>query len=361
MGASGEKRRKIPPNLQQLQNVLGMIDRWDVLDDSNKLFYEDAEQFRADRHKQLNCNNADTQKNDCQGVDEDIITRDDTPNEKQFYDAFILYADADIEFATRIIERMEDRRLKLCVKDRDILAGISFEHKAIIDLISKRCRRLVVVYSNEFLKSPLNEFLVTFTHAMQIEQKKRKIIPCVFNRMELPTHMSYMFLLDYKRSNNLYNFWDKLEESIKPHKERPLKASSNSATVSEVAPGIKVDPVEYSMNADAELPASEVEQKPVHPAIQRLNSQQPMKKSFSAWDIQETFNRVLTNKSKPASSSASELSSKVESSEQEMKKRKWYSKFGLSSSKTSLDGTADKLEKKKNKWYKSNRTKVTDL
>lgn len=45
--------------------------------------------------------------------DADIITKDDTSSYKQKYDAFILYADADIQFASEIIERMEGRGLKV--------------------------------------------------------------------------------------------------------------------------------------------------------------------------------------------------------------------------------------------------------
>lgn len=356
---------KIEPNLMQLQNALGIIDRWDVLDDSNELFYKDAERFLADRHNMLKSSNADTlgnqQKTICRVADEDIFTRDDTPTKKQYYDAFVLFADADIAFASKIVDHLEQKGLKLCIKDRDILGGTQFEHKTIMNLITDRCHRLVVVYSMEFAKSPLDEFLVTYTQALQIAQKQRKLIPCVYERINLPTYLKYLYVLDYKRSNNLYNFWDKLEEAIKPQKERPMQISKPVVSPVATAPEIVVDPVENSASVDTEHTLPEDVQGPVHPAIQRLDSQQPMKKSFSSWDFDKLFTRVLTNKSKASSSSASDLPAKVESGEQGMKNWKRHFNFGLSSSKSSLDGTGDKCMKKKHKWYKSNKTKVTNL
>lgn len=58
-------------------------------------------------------------------ADEDIITKDDTRHKKQFYDAFILFADADIEFATKIMERMEERKLKV-MNRCDTIVGYVF-------------------------------------------------------------------------------------------------------------------------------------------------------------------------------------------------------------------------------------------
>lgn len=88
-------------------------------------------------------------------------------------------------------------------------------------------------------------------------------------------------------------------------------------------------------------------------------SQQPIKKSLSSWDVSNALNRVLTSKSKNASSSTSELPTGAETNDQEAKKVKWYSKLGLSSSKSSLDG--DRSEKKKTKWFKSNKKIATAM
>ncbi len=116
------------------------------------------------------------------------------------YDAFILYADEDSEFADQVIEKLEQEyKLKvkkmlilfhlylcmnianycalivlfhfiflltqLCVKDRDLLPGIMFENEAIGKLIEDRCNRFLVIFSPNFLKSSANHFLVSYAQA----------------------------------------------------------------------------------------------------------------------------------------------------------------------------------------------------
>ncbi|XP_055529315.1 myeloid differentiation primary response protein MyD88-like [Wyeomyia smithii] len=210
-------------NLKELQNVLGAIDRWDVLDSSNKYLVDDAILFLTERQKTRT-----VAVEDCLGLDEDILTIDDTRSKKQIYDAFVLFADADVEFATTMIERLEERHLKVCANDRDLLAGISFEHEAIIRLISERCRRLVIIISEEFLSSSFNEFFVTFAQALQTEQKKRMVIPCVYKRLLLPSNLQLYSTRDYERLNKLFNFWDKLEDAIKIRKDS--KSADQSIT-----------------------------------------------------------------------------------------------------------------------------------
>lgn len=61
-----------------------------------------------------------------------------------------------------------DYNLKLCAKERDLIAGHPFEHKAIIELISERCNRLVVIISASYLQSPVNKFVVDYAQAIGI-------------------------------------------------------------------------------------------------------------------------------------------------------------------------------------------------
>lgn len=56
------------------------------------------------------------------------------------------------------------------MKDRDLLAGVQFEHVALTQLIEERCKHLIVILTEEFLKSPENKFLVNYTQALQIRE-----------------------------------------------------------------------------------------------------------------------------------------------------------------------------------------------
>ncbi|XP_058465595.1 myeloid differentiation primary response protein MyD88-like [Malaya genurostris] len=344
---------KIAPNLMELQEILGKIDRWDVRDSSNKFIYEDAEVFLT-QCQRIRSRESDASGNkildEFRGTDEDIITVDDTYNHKQFYDAFVLFADADVEFATKMIERLEEKQLKICVKDRDFLAGISFEHEAIIRLITERCRRLLVIISKEFLRSPLNEFFVTFTQALQIEQKKRKIIPCVYERLELPANLKFLHVLDYKRSNKLYNFWDKLVDAIKVNVE-PTGSHSRTETKS-------VDcTTEHESNISDAFVAVSKNGLSSSSDLNKLNVSQSNKKSHSSCDISST------SKQNPGYVSSIELTSMPEIGTYEQKKRKWYSKLGLSSESRKMVEvtTSDKHKKNKSKWYKPSKKVATAL
>lgn len=106
-------------------------------------------------------------------TEETILTVDDVTRinqglEPQKYDAFVLFADEDIDFATMLIDTMEKQyHLKLCVKDRDVIGG-TVELDVIVKLISQRCNRLIVIISQSFLGSAWNKFFVCFAQSVGI-------------------------------------------------------------------------------------------------------------------------------------------------------------------------------------------------
>lgn len=44
--------------------------------------------------------------------------------------------------------------------------------------------------------------------------RERKVIPILYEKCEVPPELSYYFFLDYNRASKLWNFWDKLRDSI---------------------------------------------------------------------------------------------------------------------------------------------------
>lgn len=202
----------------------------------------------------------------CVNAEANILTIDDASLAQQGlppqqYHAFILFADEDIDFATEIIEKMEACGLKvwiyftkdyidifsnfydffyiifktfllfllqLCVRERDLIGG-TFEHDAILRMISERCERLVVVISKAFLKSSVNAFFVNFAQAMGIQHCQRKIIPCMLEPCQLPPSLSYLFALNYWRQSRYSNFWDKLRDSIKGDSLQVVNSNMNSS------------------------------------------------------------------------------------------------------------------------------------
>lgn len=49
---------------------------------------------------------------------------------------------------------------------------------------------------------------------MLTDTRSRKIVPCVYKKCELPPSVRYSFCIDYNRSGKLWNFWDKLSQSL---------------------------------------------------------------------------------------------------------------------------------------------------
>lgn len=202
---------------------LEKLDRFDVVEDVQDFIDEDIKAYQPSCERgELNHANP--------GLDSLVLTREDIVRLEnglgpQHYDAFVLFADEDTNFATELIDKMEnDYKLKLCARDRDLVAGI-FEHESIMKLIALRCNRLISVISPAFLDSYSNKFFCSFAQSLGIEQRMRKIIPCLYTPCQVPPELSCYFMLDYQRQGKFSNFWERLRDSIKMAKHSPVPTS----------------------------------------------------------------------------------------------------------------------------------------
>ncbi|XP_011054903.1 PREDICTED: myeloid differentiation primary response protein MyD88 isoform X2 [Acromyrmex echinatior] len=206
--------------IKDFQAMMEQMDRWDIIDDTEALFHffivveSDAEKYLE--HQQRAQVSADPM-DEC--TDKKILTLDDIHRLKQglapqYYDAFLLYAEEDIVFVKEMIEKLEIQfKLKLCLKDRDLVAGLEFEHEAVMELISERCNRLLIIVSPNLMTHSANKFFLNYTQALSIEKRQRKIIPCIYKSCDLPFQLKYIFNLDYNRKG-LFDFWGRLRDSI---------------------------------------------------------------------------------------------------------------------------------------------------
>ncbi|XP_031350316.1 myeloid differentiation primary response protein MyD88 [Photinus pyralis] len=202
---------------------LEKLDRFDVVEDVQYFIDEDIKAYQPTCEK-------DKLSNVNPGLDSLVLTREDIVRLEnglgpQHYDAFVLFADEDANFATELIDKMEnDYKLKLCTRDRDLVAGI-FEHEAIMKLISLRCDRLVPVLSPAFLDSYSNKFICSFAQSLGIEQQTRKIVPCLYTPCQVPSDLKCLFMLDYQRQGKFSNFWKRVRDSIKMVNQSPVPTS----------------------------------------------------------------------------------------------------------------------------------------
>ncbi|KAJ8932755.1 hypothetical protein NQ314_014455 [Rhamnusium bicolor] len=191
------EKDKSESTVEKFITYLEELDRFDIIEDIETLIDEDIRFFKQNKNGFRFKNKPDLD------ADKYILTVDDVSRiseglEPQTYDAFVLFADDDIDFAIELIETMEKQyNLKFCAKDRDLVGG-GFEHDSVIKLISE-----------------------SFAQAIGIEQRQRKIIPCLYKACEnLPPELACYFLLDYRRSGKLWNFWDKLYDSLRTAKHK---------------------------------------------------------------------------------------------------------------------------------------------
>ncbi|XP_030759145.1 myeloid differentiation primary response protein MyD88 [Sitophilus oryzae] len=232
-------QEKSDATIKNLLLYFTKLDRDDVVDDILPYIDEDII-FNKDH----SCDSPLVESFDYKS-DELILTTDDRKNfseglELQRYDAFVLFEDDDISFATLLIDTLENTyNLKLCVRARDLLAG-NPEHESVIKLITERCGRVIVIISPEFLKSNVNKFFYSLTQSISIEQRQRKIIPCIYKECGiLPPELNCYVKLDFRKTGPLCDFWDKLYNSIKISQNQPktklsLPENSLSSRTNEV-------------------------------------------------------------------------------------------------------------------------------
>ncbi|XP_064541452.1 myeloid differentiation primary response protein MyD88 [Drosophila montana] len=217
-----------------LEQFLGIIDRWDVRDDIQENLTKDTNRYNVKQQQleqlaisardsptptvkclERNNNNSLARDVNLLSIDDEKCLQNGQPLPK--YNACVLYAEADIEHATDIMNNLESPpyNLKLFLRHRDLLLGVPFEHVELSQFMATRCNHLIVVLTDEFLKSRENTYLVNFTQKLQIENNTRKIIPILYkHNMIIPQTLAIYTHVNYTDTSSLFNFWDKLARSL---------------------------------------------------------------------------------------------------------------------------------------------------
>jgi len=208
-------------NVSHLWEILAQIDRFDARDDVADKMFEDIKVASENATKKglelskLQVPNAET---------EEALTMDDldciaSGKPLPVYDAFILYGEEDADTIGEIVQQLEAQGLRILIKERDLLGG-TFEHAAVMKLVSSRCNKLVPFFSKSFFSSVYNKFLVDFAQHHNLEANQRiggKIIPIVGEqRCEIPANLSIYSKLRYDPNSKVFNFWEKLAKTINP-------------------------------------------------------------------------------------------------------------------------------------------------
>ncbi|XP_065174179.1 myeloid differentiation primary response protein MyD88 [Atheta coriaria] len=181
--------------IETLISCLEALDRFDVIDDYQELIDIDIRQYITIKQDSLAASIAPV----CQ---------------TKPYDAMVLYAEADVDFAYDLVDVMEKNYdMRLFVKDRNLMAGDK-EVQATMSVIADFSNKLIVILSPDFLTSPTNEFFLDYAQTIAIEQQTRKIIPCILTRCQIPKQLLGLHTLTYTTNSRWGCFWNKLAEAI---------------------------------------------------------------------------------------------------------------------------------------------------
>uniref|UniRef100_A0A8C3YTJ5 Myeloid differentiation primary response protein MyD88 n=1 Tax=Catagonus wagneri TaxID=51154 RepID=A0A8C3YTJ5_9CETA len=147
-----------------------------------------------------------------------ITIRDDPLGQMpERFDAFICYCPSDIQFVHEMIRQLEQTnyRLKLCVSDRDVLPGTCVWSIA-SELIEKRCRRMVVVVSDDYLQSKECDFQTKFALSLSPGAHQKRLIPVKYKSMkkEFPSILRFITVCDYTNPCTKSWFWTRLARAL---------------------------------------------------------------------------------------------------------------------------------------------------
>ncbi|XP_049604773.1 myeloid differentiation primary response protein MyD88 [Syngnathus scovelli] len=142
---------------------------------------------------------------------------DDPEGSPELFDAFICYCKSDIKFVHEMIRELEQTnyRLKLCVFDRNVLPG-SCVWTITGELIEKRCKRMVVVISDEYIESEACDFQTKFALSLSPGARNKRLIPVVYKSMikEFPRILRFLTVCDYTNPYTQTWFWDRLAKAL---------------------------------------------------------------------------------------------------------------------------------------------------
>uniref|UniRef100_A0A8D2QHD2 MYD88 innate immune signal transduction adaptor n=1 Tax=Zonotrichia albicollis TaxID=44394 RepID=A0A8D2QHD2_ZONAL len=106
-------------------------------------------------------------------------------------------------------------KLKLCVFDRDVLPGACV-YSISGELIERRCRRMVVVVSDDYLESEECDFQTKFALSLSPGARHKRLIPVKYKSMknEFPSILRFITICDYTNPCTKKWFWTRLAKSL---------------------------------------------------------------------------------------------------------------------------------------------------
>ncbi|KAF5903596.1 myeloid differentiation primary response protein MyD88 [Clarias magur] len=202
---------RVEATVSRLLGFLEQADRKDIISDLKPLIDDDCRKY-LERQKELPVQVPEV---DSRHQDRSITINDgQTP---ETFDAFICYCHSDFQFVHEMIRQLEqtDYNLKLCVFDRDVLPGTCV-WTITSELIERRCKRMVVVISDDYLDSDACDFQTKFALSLCPGARTKRLIPVVYKAMkrQFPSILRFLTVCDYTRPCTQSWFWVRLAKAL---------------------------------------------------------------------------------------------------------------------------------------------------
>ncbi|NP_001089255.1 myeloid differentiation primary response protein MyD88-B [Xenopus laevis] len=197
-----------------LLEMLKKMERNDILTDLAPLIEADCKKYLEKKHGPL-----PLQDDNVDSSEQYRITKSDDPygSMPETFDAFICCCAQDILFVQEMISRLEqtDYKLKLCVFDRDVLPGTCL-WSITSELIENRCRKMVVIISDDYLDSSECDFQTKFALSLGPGAREKRLIPVKYKPMKrpFPSILRFITLCDNTNPYTKVWFWDKLAKAL---------------------------------------------------------------------------------------------------------------------------------------------------
>lgn len=212
-----EKHQDKNPCIGQLWAHLEKLQRHDVMEDSLKYINSDIETELRRHEKPLPCCSKLAEKNVL--IDDQLVlTHEDIIHKKpQYYDVFVCWnseSDTDAAFVNMMAKKLEEKKCRLCIPSRDDLPGQAMFH-AYATLIKIRCRLMIIVLSDEYLKSESCDFMTKFAHSLSPATKQKRLVPVLVSKMEIPNLLRHVTLCDFTKEDMTDWNWCRLIKAVK--------------------------------------------------------------------------------------------------------------------------------------------------
>ncbi|XP_013857630.1 myeloid differentiation primary response protein MyD88 [Austrofundulus limnaeus] len=212
--------RSSDASVGRLLSILEKKERRDIVEDLRSLIDEDVRKYCENLKKKSEPPVQVPEVDSCvpRTLERTGLTVDDDPEgAPELFDAFICYCQSDFEFVLQMIQQLEqtEYKLKLCVFDRNVLPG-SCVWTITSELIERRCKRMVVVISDEYLDSDACDFQTKFALSLCPGARSKRLIPVIYKPMSkpFPSILRFLTVCDYTRPFTQGWFWIRLAKAL---------------------------------------------------------------------------------------------------------------------------------------------------